>query len=190
MKLKIKEFTHSNHFEWIGLKLLIKRAELCIRLLGPFVCLRFFKPNLLIYNNWRDLRLLLCTGKKKLLFWVKKSKFVLLKKFLPILTILLLAIISSPAQQERSILPDATQRVLKLYPNPATSFIKIEFQKNYNSGFNLQIINFLGKQVYEVKNLNSTISMDLATFPRGVYIYQLKDREGKMVESGKFQVAK
>jgi len=114
----------------------------------------------------------------------------LLKRLLPILTILLFATISSPAQQDRSILPDAAQRVLKLYPNPATTFIKIEFQKNYNNGFNLQIINFLGKQVYELRNLNTTTSLDLTTFPRGVYIYQLKDREGKMVESGKFQVAK
>ena len=93
-------------------------------------------------------------------------------------------------QQVRSNTQDAAQRVLKLYPNPAVSFIKIEFQNNFDNGYNLQIINFLGKQVYEVKSLNTTTTLDLTTFPRGVYIYQLKDREGKMVEAGKFQVAK
>ena len=133
---------------------------------------------------------LLCTGKKKLLFCTKKVKFVLLKKLLPILTIILLTTLPSLGQQERSITPDAAQRFLKLYPNPAVSFIKIEFQKNYDNGYNLQIINFLGKQVYEIKNLNTTTTLDLAAFASGVYIYQLKDREGKMVESGKFQVAK
>lgn len=114
----------------------------------------------------------------------------MLKKILPILTIILLTTLSSQGQQERGIANEAAQRILKLYPNPAVSFIKIEIQKTTDNGYNLQIINFLGKQVYEIKNLNVTTTLDLATFPRGVYIYQLKDREGKMVESGKFQVAK
>jgi hypothetical protein len=134
--------------------------------------------------------LLLCTGKKNLIFCAKKVKFVLLKKILPILTIILFTTLSSQGQQERGITNEIAQRVLKLYPNPAVSFIKIEIQKNTDNGYNLQIINFLGKQVYEIKNLNATTTLDLATFPRGVYIYQLKNREGKMVESGKFQVAK
>ena len=65
-----------------------------------------------------------------------------------------------------------------------------EFQKNFNAGYTLQIINFIGKQVYEAKNVNSSTTLDLSNYTRGVYIYQLKDPSGKVIESGKFQVSK
>ena len=42
----------------------------------------------------------------------------------------------------------------------------------------------------EAKNINASTTLDLTPFNRGVYIYQLKDRSGKVVESGKFQVSK
>jgi len=82
------------------------------------------------------------------------------------------------------------KRIMKLYPNPAVTFIKFEAQKNIDKGYTLQIINFIGKQVYEAKNINSTTTLDLSSFNRGVYIYQLKDQFGKVAESGKFQVSK
>ena len=34
------------------------------------------------------------------------------------------------------------------------------------------------------------MSVNLSDFSRGIYIYQLRDKSGRMVESGKFQVAK
>ena len=79
---------------------------------------------------------------------------------------------------------------MKLYPNPATSFIKFDFQKNYDRGFTLQVVNFIGKQVQEVKNINPSTTIELASYARGVYVYQLRDQTGKVVESGKFQVSK
>ena len=106
------------------------------------------------------------------------------------MSIILLTAISSKGQSNREPAPDATQRIMKFYPNPATTFIKAEFQKNFDKGYSLQIINFIGKQVYEAKNVNSTITLDLSGYTRGVYIYQLKDQSGKVVESGKFQVSK
>jgi hypothetical protein len=97
---------------------------------------------------------------------------------------------NSKGQSNRESTPDPVQRIMKFYPNPATTFIKAEFQKNYNSGYTLQIINFIGKQVYEAKNVNSSVTLDLSNYTRGVYIYQLKDQSGKVIESGKFQVSK
>jgi hypothetical protein len=32
--------------------------------------------------------------------------------------------------------------------------------------------------------------INLSDFPRGVYVYQLRDKTGRIVESGKFQVSK
>ena len=53
-----------------------------------------------------------------------------------------------------------------------------------------QIYNFLGKKVYENNNVMSKTSINLSDFYRGIYIFQLRDRNGIIVESGKFQVSK
>ena len=129
-------------------------------------------------------------GKKFPSILHNKCKFVLVKRILLFLSIILLTTINSKGQASREPSPDALQRILKVYPNPATTFTKFEFQKNYDKGYTLQVINFIGKQVFESKNIGSTTTLDLSTFNRGVYIYQLKDQSGKILESGKFQVSK
>ena len=63
-------------------------------------------------------------------------------------------------------------------------------KKDYERGYTLHVINFIGRQVQEVKNLNASTTLDLSSFSRGVFIYQLKDQTGKLIESGKFQVAR
>ena len=144
----------------------------------------------MIYRFFVVVRLLPCKGKKNRLFCTNKSKFVLVKRILPIISFILLTAITSKGQSGRELSPVAAQRIMKFYPNPATTFIKAEFQKNFNAGYTLQIINFIGKQVYEAKNVNSSTTLDLSSYSRGVYIYQLKDPSGKVIESGKFQVSK
>jgi len=113
-----------------------------------------------------------------------------LRRILPILSFILLTAFHSQGQDRRDFSIDATQRIMKLYPNPAISFIKFDFQKSYEKGYTLQVINFIGRQVFEVKNINASTTLDLSSYNRGVYIYQLKDQSGKIVESGKFQVAR
>ena len=144
----------------------------------------------MVSNLFRSMWFIRCRTKKNLLFCANKVKFVLVKRFLPIISFILLTAINSKGQSNREPSPDAVQRIMKFYPNPATTFIKAEFQKNFNAGYTLQIINFIGKQVYEAKNVNSSTTLDLSSYTRGVYIYQLKDPLGKVIESGKFQVSK
>jgi hypothetical protein len=48
----------------------------------------------------------------------------------------------------------------------------------------------LGKKVYEVNNVDQKTTVNLSDFYRGIYIFQLKDKTGKLVDSGKFQVSK
>jgi hypothetical protein len=81
--------------------------------------------------------------------------------------------------------------VIRFYPNPATTNITFDFQKGYDKGYSLQIFSFLGaRKMYEQMNLPEKATINLADFSRGVYIYQLRDRSGRIVESGKFQVSK
>jgi hypothetical protein len=144
----------------------------------------------MIYSFFTRMWLLRCNEKKNLLFCTIKVKFVLVKRILLFISIILLTSINSKGQSNREPSPDALQRILKVYPNPATTFTKFEFQKNFDKGYTLQVINFIGKQVYEAKNISSTTTLDLSSYNRGVYIYQLKDQSGKVIESGKFQVSK
>ncbi len=112
-------------------------------------------------------------------------------------TLLLLSFIvlsfTASAQLTRSAIPaaaDVREKVLKFYPNPAASNINFEFQKANDRGYTLQIYNFVGKKIVELTSLTPKTNILLNEFYRGVYIFQLRDRTGRIIESGKFQVAK
>ncbi|MBC7536526.1 MAG: T9SS type A sorting domain-containing protein [Ferruginibacter sp.] len=79
---------------------------------------------------------------------------------------------------------------MKFYPNPAASAINFDFQRGYDNSFSLLIFNFMGKKVYEIKNTPSRINLNLEDFYRGIYVFQLRDKNGATLESGKFQVLK
>jgi len=92
--------------------------------------------------------------------------------------------------QSRVPSPDAAGPIVRFYPNPATSFITFDLQKSSDENYDIQVFNFLGKMVYEQKNIAPKTTINLNEYNRGVYIYQLRDREGRIVKSGKFQVSK
>ena len=80
-------------------------------------------------------------------------------------------------------------KIVKFYPNPASTSIYFEFT-NIDKSASFQIYNFMGKKVYELQNVTNKNTIDLTKFMRGVYIFQLRDRSGKIIESGKFQITK
>lgn len=92
--------------------------------------------------------------------------------------------------QIRSTFLGGTVNTVKFYPNPAVSIINFEFEKNYDKSYSLLIYNFIGKKIIEMKITDQKLNIPLTDFYRGVYIFQLRDKQGNIVESGKFQVAK
>jgi hypothetical protein len=80
--------------------------------------------------------------------------------------------------------------IIKFYPNPATSIINFDFQKDYDRSYTFQIFSFVGKKVFELNNIAPRTIVNLTDFYRGIYIFQLRDRNGKVIDSGKFQVSK
>ena len=109
-----------------------------------------------------------------------------------LLTLFICGSLFASAQSGKPILPagEIQVKVLKFYPNPAISQINFEFQKSYEKGYVLQIYNFTGKKVSETTTLTSKTSVPLTDFYRGVYIFQLRDKTGRIMETGKFQVVK
>ena len=96
------------------------------------------------------------------------------------------------AQNRLTPFPDnGTAATVRFYPNPATSIITFEdFSKKYDKNFTIQLFNFLGKKVQEFTLADQKNIVNLSDYYRGIYIYQLRDPNGKIVESGKFQVNK
>ena len=92
---------------------------------------------------------------------------------------------------EASFLSDNIQsKVVRFYPNPASSIINFEFSKPVQRDYILQVFNFLGKKVFESNSVSQKTSVALTDFYRGLYIFQLRDKTGRIIESGKFQVSK
>ena len=115
------------------------------------------------------------------------SIFTLLKKFVYIFTLLIGLIFTSFAQNKPG---DPSAKLLKFYPNPATTVINFDFQHGYDKSLSFQIYAFMGKKIYEVKNTPPRINITLDDFYRGIYLYKLLDKSGKVIESGKFLVVK
>lgn len=114
-----------------------------------------------------------------------------LKKFLLITFAFIAFTLSSQAQQSKLPSAGGQSTLVRFYPNPATTVINFDFQKGYEGGYSIQIFNaILGRKLFEQGNLAERTTVNLSDFPRGMYIYQLYDKSGRMIESGKFQVAK
>jgi len=113
-----------------------------------------------------------------------------LKKYIYILTLLIGINFTSFAQSKPEAEPTSQAKMIKFYPNPATSVIYFDFQKGLDKTYSLQIFNFMGKKVFELKTIASRMNINLDEFYRGIYIFQLRDKNGSIIESGKFQVNK
>ncbi|HEU4472377.1 MAG TPA: T9SS type A sorting domain-containing protein [Flavisolibacter sp.] len=115
-----------------------------------------------------------------------------MKRFLLIASLFLLFNARSEAQDKGSqALNTSVQApILRFYPNPATTVITFDFQKTYEKGYSIQIYSFLGRKMVEQSNISNQTTINLTDFTRGVYVYKLFDKSGKLVETGKFQVSK
>ena len=113
-------------------------------------------------------------------------------KILYILSFIILTSVTALSQSGANpvTVNQLNSRIIKFYPNPATSIINFDFANGYDKNCNFQIFSFVGKKVFELNNLSPKTIVNLNDFYRGIYIFQLRDRNGKVIDSGKFQVSK
>lgn len=115
-----------------------------------------------------------------------------MKKFY-IIVLSTILIISTAFTASNTIGVDTDKQQVKVvyfYPNPATSFINFEYTQPLDKGYTLQLYIFIGKKVYETTVTGTKTTISLEGFYRGIYIFQLRDKSGKIKESGKFQIIK
>jgi len=82
-------------------------------------------------------------------------------------------------------------KIVKCYPNPATSVINFEFKSGKDKNPQLQIYSFTGKKMTDLTVSTGKVTVLLDNeYYRGVYIFQLRDKNGKIIETGKFQIVR
>jgi hypothetical protein len=82
-------------------------------------------------------------------------------------------------------------KIVRLYPNPATTIVNFEFDASVELTNTIAIFSFYGKKMSEQRLSNRKLSFILDdNYTRGLYVFQLRDQNGRLIESGKFQVSK
>jgi Secretion system C-terminal sorting domain len=109
--------------------------------------------------------------------------------FYIILSIILLTSTQAKSQA-KGPMPDPEPKIIKFYPNPAISYITFEVAKETNKSYSLLIFNFLGRKVKDVTDITPKTVVNLSELVRGIYIFQLKDANGRVTDSGTFQINK
>ena len=109
--------------------------------------------------------------------------------FYIILSIILLTSTQAKSQA-KGPMPDPELKIIKFYPNPAISYITFEVAKEANKSYSLLIFNFLGRKVKDVTDITPKTVVNLSELVRGIYIFQLKDANGRVTDSGTFQINK
>ncbi len=62
---------------------------------------------------------------------------------------------------------------LNLYPNPANSFVTLEFESDLGSENIINIYNINGKQVYYETTSNNSKNIDISIFEKGIYLIKV-----------------
>jgi Secretion system C-terminal sorting domain len=112
------------------------------------------------------------------------------KALLVVVIIFLSALFQPNIARTEGSLNDIQAKTIRCYPNPAISFINFDFPVDYTAkNYSLQVYSFTGKKMYEVNVASLKLTLTFTNeFYRGIYIYQLRDKDGKILETGKFQV--
>lgn len=114
--------------------------------------------------------------------------FTILKQLITIL--LFTAGFSLAVQAQGRPDRDAAARLVRFYPNPASEVVYFELPGGAEKNYTIQLYNFMGKKVRETNAAEGRNQVLLDGFYRGVYIYQLRDKSGRVVDSGRFQVVR
>lgn len=115
-----------------------------------------------------------------------------MRRILTILSFIFLIALQSQGQAARATpVEGGADKIVKLYPNPAKTYINFDLQGYAKKGLTIHIYNgVLGKKMFETSDVPQKLTIDLTNFSRGVYIYHLIDNStGRIIETGKFQVS-
>lgn len=77
---------------------------------------------------------------------------------------------------------ELTKANFKIYPNPANDFINIQFKRNSDKQYNLQIFDIQGKQIYYKQNFK-TKYLNIEPFNNGIYFIRISDNKSVIFDT-------
>jgi hypothetical protein len=81
---------------------------------------------------------------------------------------------------ENSILPSQAND-FKLYPNPAKSFINVDYSDMPEQGTTIEIIDSNGRTVYKMLAESTSNRIEISQLPVGLYLIKSTNKKGKNV---------
>lgn len=73
---------------------------------------------------------------------------------------------------------EITERIVRVFPNPATSILNIEYD---NAPFRVSLYNSIGVPVHSVVSENQSIRVNVGQLNKGLYLMRIKDAENNSV---------
>lgn len=67
---------------------------------------------------------------------------------------------------------------IKIYPNPATNLISIEFSGSLDNIQQIQIFNLQGQLIQQVRNVSPKMELNVAAFNNGIYVLRVVSNQG------------
>jgi hypothetical protein len=109
-----------------------------------------------------------------------------------IVVITLLAFLGITGFSQKSMVKEnsMSNKQVQFFPNPASTSINFEFKYTVERGSVIQLYSFLGRKMASLPISGNKMQVSLNEFITGIYIFQVRDASGRIVESNKFQVAK
>lgn len=75
----------------------------------------------------------------------------------------------------------------KIYPNPTTGFLAIEFSSSIEESLYLEVFDTFSQKIFtqELQNSNNQNTIDLSWLPNAIYFYQIRNANLKVMDIGK-----
>jgi hypothetical protein len=89
-----------------------------------------------------------------------------------------------PGPSDSTAVVESVMAKVKLYPNPVSDNLHITNLKNTN----VEVYNVVGQRVYHFENVSEDLSINMKTFPDGIYFVKLQN--GKAVRTEKIKLVK
>ncbi len=116
--------------------------------------------------------------------------FITQVKKIIVITSLIFIVITGFAQKSTVRDNSSISKLVQFFPNPASASINFEFKYTIERGSVIQFYSFLGRKTASLPITGNRMQVSLSDFITGIYIFQVRDASGRLVESNKFQVAK
>ena len=94
-----------------------------------------------------------------------------LTTFLTFIVLMAIEVMAAPGPQ-----PKLTK--IKIYPNPATTYISIDKAQNVKE---LYIFNLVGRKLKVIENVEQNVQYDISDLPNGMYLVQVIDQTNKII---------